>query len=491
MKKFGKYEKMPDGTRAMQPAIKRTLLQTYLTSLLCMVLCVAMLFGTTFAWFTSEVTNSGNEIYIGTLDAKLEKLLDNGTWASLDSAEAGSDTKLFDGNVRWEPGYTSMETIKVSNEGDLSFRYALTFTDGLLNGAKNDEELIKVAQFFTVYVHAGEFTDSDPKPASFAEIKTSAESEDGTWRAVKMGEKGATLADILKIELPVLSGSMNAEDVRGDAVSQPALPGPNDSKATAHTYTIALHMNGEVMPDSLTPDEQKQWQDNLNDLMGNKIGLNVKLTAYQQTSEKDAFGPDYDWGAFTNNLADVNRVEDRAINYYWGLNDREHKSVELDAKYQFRPKQTLEQAEVSPYQYYHADYVVFANRDVPVEAVGLAGYYSAWCDNSVINNHWIALTNDVVVEAGQEIPLVEFLGVTVNYMQLCEFGNDGIGFLCGLWDRTAENGQPSTLKGTTITVQLRMYETYSEEECQELFGFKSKNERTGRYCVVGEYTYTF
>ena len=54
MRKFGKYEKMPDGTKAKQPAAKSVLLQTYFTSLICMVLCVAMFFGTTFAWFTSD-----------------------------------------------------------------------------------------------------------------------------------------------------------------------------------------------------------------------------------------------------------------------------------------------------------------------------------------------------------------------------------------------------------------------------------------------------
>ena len=29
--------------------------------MLCMVLCVTMFFGTSYAWFTSEVNNEGNE----------------------------------------------------------------------------------------------------------------------------------------------------------------------------------------------------------------------------------------------------------------------------------------------------------------------------------------------------------------------------------------------------------------------------------------------
>ena len=44
MRKYGKYEQMPDGTRAKQPPAKSLLLQTYMTSLLCLILCVTMFF---------------------------------------------------------------------------------------------------------------------------------------------------------------------------------------------------------------------------------------------------------------------------------------------------------------------------------------------------------------------------------------------------------------------------------------------------------------
>ena len=39
MRKYGKYERMPDGTRAKQPEPKTVLLQTYFTSLVCIILC--------------------------------------------------------------------------------------------------------------------------------------------------------------------------------------------------------------------------------------------------------------------------------------------------------------------------------------------------------------------------------------------------------------------------------------------------------------------
>ena len=448
MRKFGKYEKMPDGTKAKQPAVKSALLQTYFTSLICLVLCVTMFFGTTFAWFTSEVTNSGNEIYIGTLDAKLEKLLDNDTWASLDSAEAGNDIKLFDGDIRWEPGYTSMETIKVSNEGDLSFRYALTFTDGMLDGVKNDEELIKVAQFFTVYVHAGAFTDSDPKPASFAEIKTSAESEDGTWRAVRMGKDPATLADILEKGFPVLSGNME-------------LPTEED------TYILALHMN-ETAGEGQTLEESIQLSQGL---MGKRINLNVKLTAYQRTHEEDAFNKDYDLRAHVTELG--------ALDIYassW-LGDPTYKMA-LDVAYQFQPVESFEEWNDSTFRNYIADFAIWCNEDIPADSVALAGYYDLWCsmndspsnEKEKIEDRWIYFTNGDVTDLKDQP--IELLGTLVHYKDLCQYGNDGIGFLCGVKNLSNEN------VGKVVTVELRLYQPDANGE-------KSEN-----YIVAGHYTYT-
>ena len=435
MRKFGKYEKMPDGTKAKQPAVKSALLQTYFASLLCMVLCVAMLFGTTFAWFTSEVTNSGNEIYIGTLDAKLE-ILKNDQWINV---ETQPDIKLYDKNTVWEPGYTSMETIKVSNAGDLSFRYALTFTDGMLGGVKNDEELIKVAQFFTVYVHAGAFTDSDPKPASFAEIKTSAEAEDGTWRAVRMGKDPATLADILEKGFPVLSGNME-------------LPTEED------TYILALHMN-ETAGEGQTLEESIQLSQAL---MGKTIGLNVKLTAYQRTHEEDAFNKDYDLRAHVTELGALD------INATFGIGGAAYK-MKLDQTYQFQPVETLEEWNDSTFKDYTADFVIWSENDIPADSVALAGYYNAWCQYN--DHYWVYLQSSDSIPANTEIPLVKTMGngnISVHYKDLCQYGNDGIGFLCGVKNLSAEN------VGKVIIVELRMYDP----------------DNANNYFVAGRYEYT-
>ena len=47
---------------------KRTAL---LQSIIALILCVAMLAGSTFAWFTDEVVSTGNIIQSGTLDVEM------------------------------------------------------------------------------------------------------------------------------------------------------------------------------------------------------------------------------------------------------------------------------------------------------------------------------------------------------------------------------------------------------------------------------------
>lgn len=264
MKKFGKYEKRPEpkvvvmsaektsGTK--QPKVKNMLLQTYFTSLLCLILCVTMFFGTSYAWFTSEVNNSANEIYVGTLKVGLLKETDTGV-----QDLAKGDIKLFDKNIRWEPGYTTVETIQIVNKGDLAFKYVMTFTDGTLASA-NGTSLEDVAKYFDVWVF-DHLNKTYEKPASYAAITTNA-----NW--VNVG----TLAEVLDGKT-VLSGNMVT--VRKDGQDAAAInEGTTDGVGTVDRFTIALHMN--EMANS--------------EVMGQKISLNVKLVAYQLASETDGLG---------------------------------------------------------------------------------------------------------------------------------------------------------------------------------------------------------
>ena len=92
--------------------IKRSLLM----SALALLLCVSMLIGSTFAWFTDSVTSAGNIIKSGKLD--VEMYWADGTKAvpaagSADWKNAASGA-IFKYDL-WEPGYTEVRHIKIEN----------------------------------------------------------------------------------------------------------------------------------------------------------------------------------------------------------------------------------------------------------------------------------------------------------------------------------------------------------------------------------------
>lgn len=439
MKKQGKYEK-----RA-----KDFLLKTFLTSQLCLMLCVTMFLGTTYAWFTSEIVSEGNEINIGILDVDLYKQTGEGKKDLSDPAN-----KLFDSSARWEPGYTALETVTVENKGNLSFRYELTFTNGKVDGVENPAALAEIAKLFTVYVHAGDYAAGEEKPTSIADIQKIAEDEvtpetEKTWRVVRLGNKPATLADILERGLPVFSGNMEVE-------------GSKD------TYIIALHMIGN---DEITDSAQ---QAALNAAMGKTISLDVKLNAYQRSHEQDAFGSAYDLKAHVTNLGALD------IEYTGG------QPLTLDAAYQFQPVESWEEAKEAPYKNYVADFAVWADRDIPMNSITLAGYYSLFCDGWN-DGKWVAMMIDdpgkfTTEDVNEKTPirLVKDLYYPVTYELLCQFGNDGVGFLCGLAEREENGGVEA---GTTITVELRLYEVVETSP--------NNFEENGDYIVAGSYQYTF
>ena len=109
-----------------------------LNSILSLMLCFAMLLGTTYAWFTDSVTSANNIIQSGRLKAQMEY--------SDDLSETGwkdaSTGAIFD-YQHWEPGFTQVKYIKVKNTGNLAFKY-------LLNIAP-DGAVTKLAEVIDVY----------------------------------------------------------------------------------------------------------------------------------------------------------------------------------------------------------------------------------------------------------------------------------------------------------------------------------------------------
>ncbi len=99
---------------------KKTTKRALVASILSLLLCVSMLIGSTFAWFTDTASTGVNLIQSGNLDLVLEYRDADGNWA-----EVNGDTKLFKDGALWEPGYTEVAYIRVRNNGSLAFNYQL------------------------------------------------------------------------------------------------------------------------------------------------------------------------------------------------------------------------------------------------------------------------------------------------------------------------------------------------------------------------------
>ena len=93
-----------------------------ISSALAILMCVTMLIGTTFAWFTDTASTAVNKIQSGNLDIAVEyRTSSEGDWKTLDNATDlfGAEGTLF------EPGHTRVVELKIKNAGNLALKYKI------------------------------------------------------------------------------------------------------------------------------------------------------------------------------------------------------------------------------------------------------------------------------------------------------------------------------------------------------------------------------
>ena len=209
-----------------------------LASVLSVVVCSAMLVGSTFAWFTDSVTSAGNIIKSGNLKVALEwangtEALDTATW------QDASTGAIFNYNL-WEPGYTEARHVRISNKGNLALKYEIRI---VANG-----EVSKLAEAIDVYYV------KDGKQLT---------SRNDLTDTMKIGTLKEVLANPYAAKGHILAGE-NAVDVA----------------------TIALKMQESAG----------------NEYQGLAIGsdFSIQLVATQYTSESDSFDDQYDKDAPLN-----------------------------------------------------------------------------------------------------------------------------------------------------------------------------------------------
>lgn len=111
-----------------------------LTSVMALVMCVVMLLGTTFAWFTDTARTSVNKIEAGNLNVEL---LDANGQPLAENVPLKWETQDT-GDVLWEPNCTyNLEQFKIKNAGNLALKYKVILTAADIS-AKNGKTLLDV-----------------------------------------------------------------------------------------------------------------------------------------------------------------------------------------------------------------------------------------------------------------------------------------------------------------------------------------------------------
>ena len=222
---------------------KKTSRRALLTSVMALVMCLVMLVGTTFAWFTDSVTSGVNTIKSGNLDMEVTyKTAKGGEQAT---GTLTKDIKLFDDNALWEPGHVEYAVLTVKNAGSLALKYKLG---------------INVAGETTSTNVAGETF----KLSSYLKYAVIDEDQSALNRdaLVEKAGAGSALADYTSVDTPLLPDASKTVTV---AIWMPTTVGNE-----------ANHKTGEAAP---------------------TIQLGVSLVATQYEHESDSFGIDYDKNA--------------------------------------------------------------------------------------------------------------------------------------------------------------------------------------------------
>ena len=124
---------------------KKATKRALLTSVMALVMCVAMLVGTTFAWFTDTASTAVNKIQAGNLNVALE-MWTGEKWVDAENQtlnflqRQSDDSVKQEANILWEPGCTyELPKLRVINKGNLAIKYTIEITgingDAKLNDA--------------------------------------------------------------------------------------------------------------------------------------------------------------------------------------------------------------------------------------------------------------------------------------------------------------------------------------------------------------------
>ena len=227
-------------------------------SVISMVICVSMLIGSTFAWFTDSATANVNTIQAGNLEVELvdkdgKTLTEALKWVK--SAEAPEGEKVL-----WEPGCKyNLEPFAIKNSGNLALKYKV-----VISGLTGDATLLEAIDF-TVSVDGDALVAKDGE--STATTVASLNNFEGTLEAGKTtglititGKMKETAGNKYKglslenISITVYASQLNSEsdstgkDYDKDATYYPVIDaaGLKDALKTGGNISVDANLAPEV-----------------------------------------------------------------------------------------------------------------------------------------------------------------------------------------------------------------------------------------------------
>ena len=222
---------------------KRATKRALLTSVMALAMCVVMLVGTTFAWFTDTASTAVNKIQAGNLDVELEYSKDFKEWKKVSDT-----TKVFEDSTLWEPGRTEVVYLRVKNAGTLALKYTLGIYNLYNCTGKN---VLGNKYSLSDYVKLG-VAEPDAKYADRAAAISAVQDSAKTLNSI--GDTG------------FIGTKLEATETK--------------------TYAMVLYMPTEVGNEANPKNNDPYW--------AAKVSFGISVSATQAMSESDSFDNTYD-----------------------------------------------------------------------------------------------------------------------------------------------------------------------------------------------------
>ena len=130
---------------------KKATKRALLTSVMALVMCVVMLVGTTFAWFTDTASTNVNKIVAGNLKVDIIGADSENHVSMLSFTKAGATDAEAGAEILWEPGCRYLtEGFRIANKGNLALKWKAQVNKGATAANEGNFDLQDVINFYLV-----------------------------------------------------------------------------------------------------------------------------------------------------------------------------------------------------------------------------------------------------------------------------------------------------------------------------------------------------